>query len=92
MQITKNIDDKEIKSVNNIINSIKEYFEEIIKYFNYGDKNKIIDLEKNIRKNLKTFKIDNLYIKDENFDILVEIKKLADKNKNILNIYLKYLE
>ncbi len=92
LQITKNIDDKEIKSVNNIINSIKEYFEEIIKYFNYGDKNKIIDLEKNIRKNLKTFKIDNLYIKDENFDILVEIKKLADKNKNILNIYLKYLE
>jgi len=92
LQITKNIDDKEIKSVNNIINSIKKYFEEIIKYFNYGDKNKIIDLEKNIRKNLKTFKIDNLYIKDENFDILVEIKKLADKNKNILNIYLKYLE
>jgi len=92
LQITKNIDDEEIKSVNNIINSIKKDFEEIIKYFNYGDKNKIIDLERKIRENFTTFGIEYLTINEKEFKILKKMKKLADKNKNILNIYLKYLE
>jgi len=89
LQITKNIDDKEIKSVNNIINSILKYFKQIIESFQYDDKNKIINLERNIRKNFMNFDENYLTVDGREFEFLKKMKKLADKNKNILNIYLK---
>jgi len=88
IQTTGNFEDDEIRKVNNTINSIKKDFEEIIKGFENKNKNKIIDLERKIREKFTTFDINYLTINRKEFKILEKMKNLADRDKNILNIYL----
>jgi len=87
-----NIDDERLKNTSRTIDIVVTGLKEIAESVKYKDKRKIISLEKDIRNKLKKIDIYDLYIRVEgkqlNLDTLLTIKKLADKNKNILNVYL----